>query len=221
MASLWWKMVRFGFRLLYNELAWTYDLVSWVVSAGRWRKWQQAALRHIAERENDILELAHGTANLQLDIINAGMRSIAIDVSNAMGRIASQKLKRQRIAPRLVRASAMRLPFPTASFSAIVSTFPTEFIFDPQTISEIRRLLVVTGRLIVVLNGMLTMTNLGVRFLEWLYVVTGQRGVLPDDPFRAFKDAGFDTRLHVDNLGDSIVWVLVATPALTSETQVD
>ncbi|MCB9446672.1 MAG: class I SAM-dependent methyltransferase, partial [Ardenticatenaceae bacterium] len=41
---LWKKLIRFGFRLLYNELAWTYDAVSWLVSLGDWRSWQQAAL---------------------------------------------------------------------------------------------------------------------------------------------------------------------------------
>ncbi|MCZ7544410.1 MAG: hypothetical protein M5R40_13175 [Anaerolineae bacterium] len=43
LERLWWALVRFGFRLLYNELAFTYDLVSRVVSLGQWRAWQRAA----------------------------------------------------------------------------------------------------------------------------------------------------------------------------------
>jgi hypothetical protein len=45
--SLWWRLVRFGFRLLYNEFAFSYDLVSKVVSLGAWRCWQQSALKHL------------------------------------------------------------------------------------------------------------------------------------------------------------------------------
>jgi hypothetical protein len=30
MRRLWWAFVRLFFRLLYNEFAWTYDLVAWV-----------------------------------------------------------------------------------------------------------------------------------------------------------------------------------------------
>ena len=39
MQRLWWRFVRFGFRLLYNEFAWTYDFVAWVVSFGQWKAW--------------------------------------------------------------------------------------------------------------------------------------------------------------------------------------
>ena len=42
--KLWVTLVRFGFRLLYYELAWTYDLVSWLVSLGEWVRWHRAGL---------------------------------------------------------------------------------------------------------------------------------------------------------------------------------
>jgi hypothetical protein len=48
MKRLWWGLVRFGFRLLYNEFAFTYDTVSKVVSLGAWRCWQRAALKYLA-----------------------------------------------------------------------------------------------------------------------------------------------------------------------------
>jgi ubiquinone/menaquinone biosynthesis C-methylase UbiE len=52
--------LRFAFRLLYYELAFTYDWVSWFVSMGQWRSWQRAALPHL--RGQHILEIAHGLA---------------------------------------------------------------------------------------------------------------------------------------------------------------
>ena len=83
----WWGLVGFGFRLLYNEMAFTYDLVSWIVSLGQWRAWQRAALDHIdAPPGARILELAHGTGNLQMDLRAAGYHTVALDLSRAMGR---------------------------------------------------------------------------------------------------------------------------------------
>src|SRR5688572_20675167 len=117
--SLWWRLVRFGFRLLYYEMAWTYDLVSWGVSLGHWRKWQRAALPHLkASTDSLVLEMAHGTANLQIDLAQAGLKAIGLDLSPYMGRIARRKLRRAGHAVRLVRGSALQLPFPENRFSA-------------------------------------------------------------------------------------------------------
>lgn len=211
MLTLWWRLIRFGFRLLYNELAWTYDWVSWIVSLGQWRSWQRHALTYFDRgRDTQVLELAHGTANLQLDMAHAGWRSIGLDLSPYMGRIARGKLQRAGLQARLVRGSAFSLPFGDTSFTYIVSTFPTEFIIQPETIREVRRILKPGGRLVVVLNGMLTAINPLVGALEWLYQVTGQRAPLPVDPFRQFREGGLEPSLHVDDLPGSKVWVLVA-----------
>src|SRR5258705_7894292 len=86
------RFMRFAFGLLYNQLAWTYDLVSWTVSAGQWRSWQRAALPYLRGRA--VLEIAHGTGNLLLDLISLGFQPVGLDLSPAMGRIASHKLKR-------------------------------------------------------------------------------------------------------------------------------
>ena len=74
LTRIWWGLVELGFRLLYNELAWTYDLVSWVVSLGAWRAWQRSALRFLAVPPGSpVLELAHGTGNFQIDLRTAGL----------------------------------------------------------------------------------------------------------------------------------------------------
>ena len=211
LESLWWRLVRFGFRLLYNEFAWTYDPVSWIVSLGQWRRWQQASLPYLSTRgEGLILELAHGTGNLQIDLTESGFRAVGLDLSPYMGRIARRKLLRHGLVPRLVRGNAAHLPFPTGSFEAVVSTFPTEFIIRPDTLREIHRVLRKGGRLVVVPNGILRLTNPLSRFLEWLYQITGQRGPWPGDPVQAFREAGFSPELHIEELPGSQVWVIVA-----------
>src|SRR6185295_2766775 len=102
-----------------------------------------------------ILELAHGTGELEIDLYNAGFRVIGYDLSPYMGRIAQRKLKAQGIKANLVRGMAQKLPFQDGAFSAIVSTFPTNFIFAPETLNEVHRVLQPQGRLVIVPGGSL------------------------------------------------------------------
>jgi ubiquinone/menaquinone biosynthesis C-methylase UbiE len=210
-TNLWWRLVRFGFRLLYNEMAWTYDWVSWVVSLGHWRSWQRSSIQHLSVGAGDqVLELAHGTANLQIDLEDAGLDAVGLDLSPFMGRIARHKLTRLGREPRLVCASATALPFSDGHFGAVVSTFPTEFILYPDTLAEAYRVLKPGGHMVFVPNGMLTLMNPVARFLEWLYQITGQRGPWPTDPLEAFRAAGFNPSLVTEELPGSRVWIVIA-----------
>ncbi|MBN1121421.1 MAG: methyltransferase domain-containing protein [Anaerolineae bacterium] len=220
LSSIWWGLIRFGFRLLYNELAWTYDLVSRIVSLGQWHDWQKTALKHIdAAPGEPILELAHGTAVFHHDLIEAGYMTIGLDRSPYMGRIARRRLKKSGVNPLLVRADAKSIPLPPESVSTVVSTFPTEFIVHPKTLHEIRRVLTPDGRLIVVFNGILTSKRPSAEALEWLYRITGQRGPWPGDIEDQIKKAGFTLRLVTENLDRSQVLLFIATKQAASQEQ--
>jgi ubiquinone/menaquinone biosynthesis C-methylase UbiE len=211
LVAAWWQLVRFGFRLLYNELAFTYDTVSTVVSLGQWRDWQRTALAYLAAPPGArVLELAHGTGNFEIDLRTAGYRTVALDLSRAMGQIARRKLVRWGLHPPLVRAVAQALPFPAASFPAVVSTFPTEFIVDPATLREVYRELAPGGRLVVVFSGMLTRQDATSEALEWAYRVTGQRGPWQAGMEERFHTVGFTVEVVAEELENSIVWLFVA-----------
>ncbi len=174
-APLYWRLVKFGFRLLYNEMAFTYDAVSWIASLGEWREWQRAALKHLnVQPDAHVLELAHGTGNLQLDLRAAG------------------------------------LPFADASFPAIVSTFPTNFVFDPKTIAEVYRVLQPGGRFVFVPNGELSGRGLVRRMLEFTYRVTGQRSSSPARIEDRFEAVGFAFSQIVEPCRSSKAEVIIA-----------
>ena len=91
LSGLWGRLVRFGFRLLYNELAWSYDMVSWAVSLGSWRRWQIGSLRFVTGR--DVLEIAHGPGHMLSELSTRGFRVTGCDLSPAMGKQAKRRLQ--------------------------------------------------------------------------------------------------------------------------------
>ena len=188
-------ILRVVFRLLYNEMAFTYDLVSWGVSLGQWRSWQRAALPYLRGRR--VLEIAHGTGNMLLDLVALGFEPVGLDISRAMGQIARRKLGRRRFTLPLVRGQAQTLPFPNGSFPSILSTFPTEFIMQPAVIAEFHRVLQPGGTVVFVPTADITGLTLSDRFARWLFRVTGQSA---GDWFAHFKtayaDAGFSARVE-------------------------
>lgn len=211
LGKAWWWLVHFAFRLLYNEMAWTYDVVSWVVSLGQWRDWQQTSLKHLnIDAGGIVLEMAHGTGNLQLDLAKAGYRRLAFDVSPHMGQIASRKLRKNHLTPNFVRAKAQAMPFATSSVDAIVSTFPTPFIIELETLQEAHRVLRPRGRLVIVPNAVLTKGGLAKEALETAYRVTGQRGPWAVDLETRFREAGFELSFVAEPCRWSMAQVLVA-----------
>ena len=212
LGKIWWGLVKFGFRLLYNEMAWTYDLVAWVVSFGQWWDWQRTALPLLEVQAGDrVLEIAHGTGSLQIDMEKLGYQRIGLDFSPYMGRIARRKLHKKSISAPLVRAKAQAIPLPTASLDGIVSTFPSEFIIDPETLRETYRVLKPGGKLVIVGNALLTKGGLAKDALEAAYRVTGQRGDYQSHIEQAFTEVGFNFTPHVEELPRSLVQLVIAT----------
>lgn len=171
--------LRLFFLLLYNQFAWAYDLVAWLVSFGHWNRWGQAALSHL--RGQRVLELAHGPGHLLVAMQRGGWQPLGLDLSPAMGRLAKARLRRSGLAVPLVRARAQALPFRAGAFDSAVSAFPTEFILDPATLDEVARVLGEEGRLVIVPGVSFDSRGWPYRFLKWLYRVTGQASWPPSE----------------------------------------
>ena len=124
---------------LYDELAWAYDPVSWVVSLGRWSRWRRMALEHLEGRR--VLEIGFGTGELLLEMAARGLDVVGLDLSPAMHRITARKAGRRGVMLSRVRAAVQAAPFAGGSFDSIVSTFPAGYILEAATLLEMARLL--------------------------------------------------------------------------------
>jgi ubiquinone/menaquinone biosynthesis C-methylase UbiE len=152
------RLLRFAFRHLYTRFAWAYDLVAAGVSFGEWKQWGRAVIPFLPAGQR-LLEVGHGPGHLHLALRQLGYPVAGIDLSPQMGMLASRCLARAGLSSTVARASVYQLPFPDASFGAVVSTFPAEFIFSPIMLAETCRVLWPGGRLLVVPNAPLRITG--------------------------------------------------------------
>jgi ubiquinone/menaquinone biosynthesis C-methylase UbiE len=203
------RFLRFAFHLLYYELAWTYDLVAWLVSFGDWAAWRRAAALFL--REGPSLELAYGTGGLMADLTARGLTLVGLDLSSSMARLARRRLVGRGLPLRLARGRAQALPFPDGAFANVIATFPTDFILAPQTIDAVVRVLQPEGRLIIVAVGRLRGPAPVRRFVEWLYRITGQRDIPKADALERLGVAGFDARWEEATVEGATALLLVAT----------
>ncbi len=134
-------------RRLYNEFAWSYDLAAWIVSAGRWDRWRRMALDYVESWP--VLEVGFGTGHLLAAMAERGWPAVGIDLSPAMQRQAAATLRRRGLHTPRLRGRAQQLPLAQASFGSVVATFPAEYIVDPASLAEFRRVLRPGGRLII------------------------------------------------------------------------
>src|SRR5947209_11303785 len=153
------------FETLYKN-RYLYRFASTVPFAGQWRVWQRLVLSRLTG--HDVLELGCGLGDLLADMIAAGYTCRAVEHSPQMVAAARDTLQRRNVdtGKRVLQGSAQHLPFPDASFDTVVSTFPSEYIYDPDTISEVERVLRPDGRIIVIEGANL----LPVGFLQPLLV---------------------------------------------------
>lgn len=215
LTTAWRSLLETGFRLLYEDMAWSYDAVSHVVSLGQWAAWRRACLPFL--RGPAVLELGYGPGHLQVELAEAGFGVAGLDASPQMARTAARRLRDAGHAPAVVRGEAQKLPFPAGAFNSVVATFPTPYIAAPETLAAVLRVLVPGGRLVVVPEAQLTGGGPLHRVIEAAYRVTGQRSPVTAEAPRGWSDvlafhlnsAGFAPAVHDVALPGSRVMVVV------------
>ncbi|MEW5958295.1 MAG: methyltransferase domain-containing protein [Chloroflexota bacterium] len=194
-------LIKLGFHLLYYQLAWTYEGVAWLVSFGQWPAWRRLALHWM--QPGRTLELAFGTGVFFIDMLAAGHRPLGVDLSPYMARQAGRRLRRRNLEPRLSRAQAQALPFPSDYFANVVATFPSDYMLEPATLAEIYRVLRYpassqsAGRLIIVAEGQLRGPWPCRPVIDWLYKITNQRSLPPAKPLNLLAAHHFRARWEI------------------------
>ena len=201
-ASMTWlgKLYIWATHRLYNEFAWAYDLVSWLVSLDRWSIWRLSALDQLIGQR--VLELGFGTGELLSEMARRGLEPVGLDASAAMHRVTARKLARRGIDVLRLNGRAQTLPFPDESFDSVVSTFPAGYILDAATFEETVRVLCrpdpstgkAGGRLVVV--GLAVAVDVPVwrRMMQFLFGVQG------GSVLQQFTGLAEAAGLHVDIL---------------------
>ncbi len=154
-------VVKLVYHLLYHQFAFTYDLAAWIVSFGHWKEWTRTTLPFI--RGTRILELGCGPGHLLVTMAQRGLNCYGIDESTQMCIRTYKKIQQYNgyaQYPAVFRGFSQYLPFADNSFTSIISTFPSNYIFDPQTLSEISRVLTPEGNLIIVPTAVLKKNRL-------------------------------------------------------------
>jgi ubiquinone/menaquinone biosynthesis C-methylase UbiE len=173
-----------------------------------------------------VLELGHGPGHMLLALAARGYRPIGLDLSAQMGRMARRRVN--GCIP-LLRASVTAVPLASRSIDAVLATFPTDYIIDPQTIAEVRRILAENGRFVILPQAQLTGRGPIHRLIELAFRITGQRAVFSEqysvfsEPLEieggmasfgplaeALAAGGFAVKQYVVRLPGSVALVVVA-----------
>jgi ubiquinone/menaquinone biosynthesis C-methylase UbiE len=232
-------LLRFFFYLLYHPFAFSYDLVAATVSLGRWKDWVLSMVPFV--EGNRVLEIGHGPGHLQRVLLSRNLVVVGIDESAPMGRLARRKLTHfpakqnsdsnsQQYSGytqlKLTRGVAQHLPFSSESFNTIIATFPSEYISDAQTLSEVKRCLASAGRFIVLPVAMFIGRGLLDRVMALLFRVTGQSPIDPIDVFaenfkQPFEEVGFQVEIKHLEVKSSTVLIIIATKTLKRNNYVE
>lgn len=184
--------LRVFFRLLYHPFAWTYDFVAAVVSLGQWNAWVMSVTPYLTGP--CVLEVGHGPGHLLEWLVKNERKSFGLDESRQMGWLARKRLQRRGFSPVIVCGHAQVLPFPANTFQQVVATFPSEYIADPRTLSEIHRVLTPGGEGVILLLAWITDKHWYGRIAAWLFRDTGQTPVQWEkQTLETFQSQGFDS----------------------------
>jgi ubiquinone/menaquinone biosynthesis C-methylase UbiE len=208
-VTVWHRLVRFGFRLLYNELAWLYDPVSHFVSRGRWQAWQRSALSYLPP-SGRVLEVGIGPGHMVRGLAGAGYEATGLEVSRSMLGLARRWLRSANGSASICQGRAQALPFASRAFDAVIVTFPTQFIYESATLCESARVLKTGQRLIIVLEATLTDRGSHARCVSGLYRLTGQHAQRPSIAVM-LGAAGFQAGCETVTLPGSQVTIAVGT----------
>lgn len=195
-------------RVRYDRLARFYDRMESGAEQRIVRKWRSLLWSRV--RGHRVLEVGVGTGK-NLPHYPAGIEVTAIDLSPRMLEYARQRAAEIGASVHLMTADAQALPFPDASFDAVVTTFVFCSVPDPVLgLSEARRVLKPSGQLLL-LEHMLTANRLVRPLMHAMnpLVVRVMGANINRQTVANVERAGFQV-LQIDNVMSDIVKLIEA-----------
>ena len=220
-------LLKIFFDLLYHQMAWTYDWVAAIVSVGLWKDWVLSVVddmtgSHVGELT---LELGHGPGHLQFALAEKNLKVAGLDKSIQMSQQASKRLIRQGRIPSIANGLGQQMPFRDGAFHQLVATFPSEYIFELGTLTEIYRVLKPEGKLVMLPVAWIIGQKPIERAAAWLFRVTGQSPKVQDSLearlLKPIRTVGFQVQVQRRSFKSSSLIVLIAQklPVLGDDTE--
>ena len=138
---------------MFNNIAPKYDLLNHTLSLGIDRLWRKRAIRLIGRIESPkVLDVATGTGDLAIALHKRlGAKVTGLDISSEMLKIASTKIKRDKILNvDFVMGDSESLPFDDNQFDAVTVAFGVRnFENLDKGLAEMMRVLRPKGKMII------------------------------------------------------------------------
>jgi len=143
-------------RAMFSAIAGRYDLLNHLLSANQDKQWRRRAVRLLTPRRGEcILDLCCGTGDLAIECSRRqpACRVIGADFAVPMLHLANAKRVDPQSAirnPQYLGADALRLPFPDATFDAVMVAFGARNFEDTAAgLREMRRVVKPGGRVLI------------------------------------------------------------------------
>lgn len=154
-----------------------------LVSGGQWFNWVEEIKRYV-QFEDVILEVGFGSGYLQTALALEGMDVYGLDESYQMAKLTCKRLHSERLSKKLSRADGKAMPFTQNTFNLVLSTFPSEYIYDQKFQQEVMRVLQPGGSFVALLGVTFNGKSVIDRFYRFLYafVLGGRKKSVSDKP---------------------------------------
>ena len=138
---------------LFDGVAPSYDTWAQVLTFFQYLPWRRFLVSRMALRPGKlVLDVCTGTAGVALEIADHhDGKIVGLDVSHSMLQAGLSAIEKRSLDGRvqLVQGRAEHLPFPDATFDAVVFTYLLRYVQDPDaTIRELSRVLKPGGELL-------------------------------------------------------------------------
>ena len=129
-------------RAMFDTIAPRYDLVNRIMTFRMDVGWRRRAIRALdLGSRSVVVDLACGTGDMCIDLVDAGHRPIGVDLSFGM-------LAAARTDAPLVHGDALHLPFPDGAVDGVTCGFALRnFVSLPPMLAELARILRPGGRI--------------------------------------------------------------------------